>query len=98
MVEDVRVFINGTQYGTTTDKKGRFELELAPNWTPIAGGTVELLFMGNPFDFEEQTVSVNVRDTPLPGPLVVRMKSIEHRGQIVGLIEWPVPPVEPPRK
>jgi hypothetical protein len=51
-VAQVRVFINGSQYGTVTDEQGRFELRMLRNWELIASGTVELRFVGNPFDFK----------------------------------------------
>jgi hypothetical protein len=97
-VAGVRVLINDTQYGTTTDEKGNFELTLARSWAPIASGTVALKFLGNPFSFQEQTVSVNVRATPQPAPLAVRLASIPNRGQVMGKIRMPEPPVAPPQK
>ncbi|OGX87969.1 carboxypeptidase-like regulatory domain-containing protein [Hymenobacter glacialis] len=94
----VNIFINGTPYGTVTDEQGRFELRMAPDWAPLAGGTLELRFVGNPFDFKEQTLSLNTRTTPPPVPLVVRMKSVPRRGQVVGKVQMTAPPVMPPRK
>ncbi|MBD2769081.1 carboxypeptidase-like regulatory domain-containing protein [Hymenobacter sp. BT664] len=97
-VQGVNIFINDTEFGTTTDEKGRFELALARNWAPLAGGTVGLRFEGNPFQFVKQTVNVNVRATPQPGPLVVRLESVPNRGQIMGKIRMPAPPVKPPQQ
>ncbi|WP_035562030.1 carboxypeptidase-like regulatory domain-containing protein, partial [Hymenobacter sp. IS2118] len=94
----VNIFINGTQYGTVTDAEGRFELRMAPDWAPLAGGALELRFVGNPFDFKEQTLSLNTRTTPQPAPLVVRMESVPRRGQVMGKIRMPEPPVAPPQK
>jgi hypothetical protein len=93
----VRVLINDTQYGTTTDEKGNFELTMARTWTPIAGGKVALKFLGNPFDFQEQTVAVDLRATPKPAPLLVRLASIPDRGKVMGRIRMPEPPLAPPK-
>jgi len=93
----VRVLINDTQYGTTTDEKGNFELTMARTWSPIAGGKVALKFLGNPFDFQEQTMTVDVRATPKPAPLVVRLASIPDRGKVMGKIRMPEAPVAPPK-
>ena len=98
VVPQVSVFINGTQYGAVTDEQGRFELRMARDWAPLAGGAVALRFVGNPFDFNEQKVSVNTRSTPPPGPLLVRMESIPNRGQVMGKIRMPEPPVAPPQQ
>jgi hypothetical protein len=97
-VAGVRVLINDTQFGTTTDDKGNFELTLARDWAPIAGGAVALKFLGNPFDFQEQTVKLDLRATPQPAPLVVRLQSVPNRGQVMGKIRMPEPPVKPPQK
>ncbi|WP_046243614.1 carboxypeptidase-like regulatory domain-containing protein [Hymenobacter terrenus] len=96
-VVGVNIFINDTQFGTTTNEKGQFELALARDWAPIATGTVALRFEGNPFDFVKQTVSVNIRATPQPEPLVVRMESVPNRGNVMGKIRMPEPPVKPPQ-
>ena len=97
-VAGVRVLINDTPFGTTTDAKGQFELVLARSWAPIAGGKVALKFLGNPFDFTEQTLTVDVRATPQPAPLAVHLASIPNRGQVMGKIRMPEPPVTPPQK
>ncbi|WP_201982672.1 carboxypeptidase-like regulatory domain-containing protein [Hymenobacter rubidus] len=96
-VAGVRVLINDTEFGTTTDEKGSFELTMARTWAPIAGGKVALKFVGSPFEFEQQTVNVDVRATPRPAPLVVRLASIPNRGQVMGKIRMPEPPVAPPK-
>jgi hypothetical protein len=97
-VAGVRVLINDTQFGTTTDAKGQFELVMARSWAPIAGGKVALKFLGNPFDFTEQTVTVDVRATPQPAPLAVHLVSVPNRGQVMGKIRMPEPPVTPPQR
>ncbi len=97
-VAGVRVLINGTEFGTTTDDKGNFELVMARTWAPIASGKVALKFLGNPFDFKEQTVTVDVQATPRPAPLLVRLASVPNRGQVMGRIRMPEPPVSPPVK
>ena len=98
VVPQVSVFINDTQFGTVTDEQGRFELVMASGWGPIAGGKVTLKFVGNPFDFQEQTLKLDTRATPRPAPLVVRLASVPNRGQIMGKMRMPEPPVKPPVK
>ena len=93
----ISIFINGTKVGTTTDAEGRFTLTLARSWAPIAGGKVELKFVGNPFNFQEKTVALDVRATPRPKPLAVHLESIPNRGQVMGKIRMPEPPVMPPK-
>ena len=97
-VPQVSIFINNTEFGTVTDAQGRFELVMAPDWAPIAGGTVELRFVGNPFNFQEKTVKVNARSRRQPAPLLVRLASVPNRGQIMGKLRMPEPPVKPPLK
>ena len=97
-VPQVSVFINGTQFGAVTDAEGRFELVMAAGWAPIAGGVVELKFVGNPFNFQEQTVKLETRATPRPAPLVVRLASVPNRGQVMGKLRMPEVPVKPPLK
>ena len=98
VVAQVSVFINDTQFGTVTDEQGRFELVMAAGWGPIAGGKVALKFVGNPFDFQEQTLTLDTRATLRPAPLVVRLASVPNRGQIMGKMRLPEPPVIPPVK
>ena len=98
VVPQVSIFINGTEFGTVTDAQGRFELAMAPGWAPIAGGTVALKFVGNLFNFQEQNVKLDVRAMPRPAPLVVRLASVPNRGQIMGKLRMPEPPVKPPLK
>ena len=97
-VAGVRVLINDTQFGTTTDDKGNFELVMALNWAPVAGGSVTLKFLGNPFDFQEKTVALDLRATPQPAALAVHLESVPNRGQVMGKIRMPEPPVAPPQK
>ena len=97
-VAGVRVLINDTQFGTTTDDKGNFELVMALNWAPVAGGGVTLKFLGNPFDFQEKTVALDLRATPQPAALAVHLESVPNRGQVMGKIRMPEPPVAPPQK
>lgn len=94
-VAGVRVLINNTQYGTVTDGEGKFELRLARDWAPVAGGTLELHFLGNPFAFQEQVLPLDAR-AAAPAPLVVRLASVPNRGQVMGKIIMPEPPVKPP--
>ena len=97
-VAQVSVFINDTQFGTVTDEQGRFELVMAAGWAPIAGGAVALKFVGSPFEFQEQILKLDTRATPRPAPLVVRLASVPNRGQIMGRMAMPKPPVMPPLK
>lgn len=96
-VPGVRVLINDTQFGTTTDEKGNFELIMARDWAPIAGGSMTLKFLGNPFDFQEKTVALDLRATPQPAALTVPMESVPNRGKVMGKIRMPEPPVAPPK-
>jgi len=96
-VAGVRVLINDTNFGTTTDEQGRFELVMAPGWAPIKGGKLNLQFIGSPFDFQKQTIKLNTRSKARPAELKVTLKSIEGRGQVVGRMMMPEPPVKPPR-
>ncbi|GAA4347613.1 hypothetical protein GCM10023185_02790 [Hymenobacter saemangeumensis] len=96
-VAGVRVLINDTNFGTTTDEQGNFELVMAPGWAPIKSGKLNLQFIGSPFDFEKQTVKLNTRSQAKPAALKVTMKSIPDRGQVVGRMMMPEPPVKPPR-
>ena len=98
VVPQVSIFINSTEFGTVTDAQGRFELAMAPDWAPIAGGMVALKFVGNPFNFQEQTVKLDVRAMPRPAPLVVRLASVPNRGQIMGKLRMLEAPVKPPLK
>ena len=98
VVPQVSVFINDTQFGTVTDEQGRFELVMASGWEPIAGGKVALKFVGSPFEFQEQILKLDTRATPRPAPLVVRLASVPNRGQIMGRMAMPKPPVMPPLK
>ena len=97
-VAGVRVLINDTNFGTTTDEKGNFELVMARDWAPIAGGSVTLKFFGNPFDFQEKTVALNLKATPQPAALAVHLESVPNRGQVKGKIRMPEAPVKPPKE
>ena len=91
------VFINKTQYGATTDENGRFELVMAATWEPVQAGALVLHIEGSPFVFKPQDVPVNVRTAIQPIELKIKMQSVEGRGQIMGRIRQPVPPVKPPQ-
>ena len=91
------VFINDTQYGATTDEHGRFELVLARSWEPVRAGAITLRVQGSPFVFKNQEVVVKLPAAGPPVELVVRMESVEGRGQIMGKIRQPEPPVAPPK-
>ena len=91
------VFINDTQYGATTDENGRFELVLARRWEPVRAGALTLRVQGSPFVFKPREVAVKLPAAGPPVELVVRMESVEGRGQIMGKIRQPEPPVTPPK-
>ena len=98
VVPQVNIFINDTQFGTVTDEQGRFELVMTPGWAPIVNSEIVLKFVGNPFNFQQQILKLNTRATPQPAPLVVRLTSVPNRGQIMGKLRIPEPPVTPPLK
>ena len=95
-VAGVFVFINDTQYGATTDENGRFELVLARSWAPVRTGALTLRVQGSPFVFKPREVSVKLPVGP-PVELLIRLESVEGRGQIMGKIRQPEPPVVPPK-
>jgi hypothetical protein len=96
-VAGARVMIAGTQYGTITDEQGRYELVMAANFEPIKKGTLTLEFSGSPFAFKKQTKSLKIARQTKPVELNVTMQSIEKRGQVMGRMMMPEPPVAPPR-
>ena len=95
-VAGARVMINDTEFGTTTDEKGNFELVMARDWAPIAGGSATLKFLGNPFDFKPKDVVVDLKSAP--AALAVHLESVPNRGKVMGKIRMPEPPVAPPQK
>ena len=97
-VAGARVLIKGTRYGTVTDEQGRFELVMAASWAPLRGGKLTLHIEGNPFEFQPQSLTVPVRRGGKPITLTVRLLSIPNRGQIMGKIARPAPPLKPPQK
>ncbi|MDB5235237.1 MAG: hypothetical protein JWR44_2230, partial [Hymenobacter sp.] len=97
-VAGARVLINNTNYGTVTDEQGRFELVMAAKWGPLKSGKFTLHIEGSPFDFKPQALTVTLHRPAKPVVLTVRMLSIPGRGQVVGKIRMPEPPVKPPQK
>ena len=97
-VAGARVLIHNTAFGTVTDEEGRFELVMAANWAPLSSGKLALHIEGNPFDFLPQDLTVSVRRSIKPTVLQVRLRSIPDRGQVMGKIRLPEPPVKPPRR
>ncbi|UOQ71311.1 carboxypeptidase-like regulatory domain-containing protein [Hymenobacter cellulosilyticus] len=91
------LFINDTQYGTVTDENGRFELVLASGWEPVRAGQLTLRVQGSPFTFKPKELPVKVAGSGSPIELLIQMESIEGRGQVMGKIHLPVPPVAPPK-
>lgn len=91
------LFVNDTQYGAVTDENGRFELVLAPGWEPVRAGALTLRVQGSPFVFKPQVVPVKLRPPGPPVELLIRMKSVEGRGRIMGKIRQPEPPLVPPK-
>lgn len=96
-VAGARVLIKGTNYGTVTDAQGRFELVMAASWKPLKAGIVPLHIEGSPFDFQPYDIKLNYRKHPKPFSLTVRLLSIPDRGQIMGRLMVPAPPLKPPR-
>ena len=95
-VAGARVMVDGTQYGTLTDDQGRYELLMAASFEPLKDGTLVLVFSGSPFDFKPQTQRLKIERKQKPIALDVRLQSIENRGQVMGKIRMPEPPVAPP--
>ena len=96
-VARARVFIKGTKYGTETDEQGRFELVMAEKWPPLKGGKLVLHIEASPFDFQPQDLTVALHRPAKPVTLTVRLLSIPNRGQVMGKMARPTPPVKPPR-
>jgi hypothetical protein len=53
--------------------------------------------VGSPFDFQPKKLTLDVRRQVKPVTMTVRLLSIPNRGQIVGKLMMPEPPVKPPR-
>jgi len=96
-VAGARILINNTNYGTVTDEQGRFELVIAAKWTPLKSGKLLLHIEGSPFEFQPQDLAVPLHRPAKPVTLTVRLLSIPNRGQVMGKIARPEPPVKPPR-
>ena len=92
----IRVMIKDTKYGTTANEEGKFELIMAASFEPLKSGTLLLVFSGSPFLFKQQTVAVNVSQQDELITLNVQMNSFEERGELVGKIAMPEPPIAPP--
>ena len=95
-VANARVLIKGTNFGTTTDETGRFELIMAATWKPLKSGKLLLQVLGNPFDFQVKNLTVVLSRPTKPVTLTVRLLSIANRGQVMGRLAMPEPPVKPP--
>ena len=95
-VAGAEIFIGDTAYGAVTDAQGNFSFIMPQRWKPVRQGNVQLRVQGSPFEFTLQTVVVAV--SPAPKPLVVRLKSVEGRGQIMGKLAMHKPPRKPPLK
>ena len=96
-VAGARVMVEGTQYGTLTDDKGHYELLMAATFEPLKAGKLALVFSGSPFDFVPQTKQLKIERQQKPIALDVRLESIKNRGQVMGKMRMPEPPVAPPR-
>ena len=97
-VAGARVLIKGTNFGTTTDETGRFELVMAATWKPLKSGKLLLEVLGNPFDFQPKNLTVAISRPAKPVTLTVRLLSIPNRGQVMGRLAMPEPPVKPPMR
>jgi hypothetical protein len=96
-VGGARVMVAGTKYGVVTDEQGRYELVMAASFEPLKKGTLKLEFSGSPFSFKPQTKALKIARQPKPIELNVTLQSIEQRGNVMGKIRMPEPPVAPPR-
>ncbi|MBD2713591.1 carboxypeptidase-like regulatory domain-containing protein [Microvirga sp. STR05] len=93
-VQGAEIFIGDTPYGAVTDEQGNFSFTMKQLWAPVQNNLVSLRVQASPFVFVTQQVAVKV--SPAPAPLVVRLKSIPGRGQIMGRIAQHEPPQKPP--
>jgi hypothetical protein len=91
------VMVAGTKYGVVTDEQGRYELVMAATFEPLKKGTLKLEFTGSPFSFLSQTKLLKIARKPKPVELNVTLQSIDKRGQVMGRMMLPEPPVAPPR-
>ncbi|MDO7874848.1 carboxypeptidase-like regulatory domain-containing protein [Hymenobacter sp. ASUV-10] len=96
-VAGARVMIDGTKYGVITDEQGRYELVMAASFEPLKKGTLKLTFSGSPFSFKPLTKVLTIARKPKPVELNVTLQSIDKRGQVMGRMMMPEPPVAPPR-
>ena len=97
-VPGARVLIKGTNFGTVTDEQGRFELIMAANWKPLRTGKLLLHIEGSPFEFLPKNLTVPLSRPAKPITLTIRLLSVPNRGQVVGRIRMPEPPVKPPQR
>ncbi|RSK37501.1 carboxypeptidase-like regulatory domain-containing protein [Hymenobacter metallilatus] len=93
-VAGAEVFIGDTNYGAVTDAQGNFSFTMPQKWAPVQKNRVQLRVQGSPFEFKRQTVAVAV--SPAPRPLIIRLQSVEGRGNIMGKIMRHDPPQKPP--
>jgi len=98
-VANARVLIKGTEYGTTTDATGRFELVMAANWQPLKSGKLALHIEANPFEYLtlDRVVPIATKKPAKPVVLTLRLPPNPERGTIMGRIAQPPTPVKPPQ-
>ncbi|WP_375438028.1 carboxypeptidase-like regulatory domain-containing protein [uncultured Hymenobacter sp.] len=95
-VAGVEIFIGDTKYGAVTDEQGNFSFTMPQKWAPVQKNKVQLRVQGSPFVYKQQLVPV--KTFPAPAPLLVRLKSVPGRGEIMGKIMRHDPPMKPPVK
>lgn len=95
-VQGAHVFIKGTKYGAVTDEKGEFSFSFSADWKPAETGELLLEVSAGHFTFQPQLVTVNLKESPAPAPLTVRLLSLPQRGFIMGKAARILPPVPPP--
>lgn len=98
-VVNARVLIKGTNYGTTTDANGRFEMVMAATWAPLKAGKLQLHIEANPFEYLalDKTVPVPAKKPVKPIVLTLRLQPNPERGQVMGRIAQPPTPEKPPQ-
>ncbi|MDF7812685.1 carboxypeptidase-like regulatory domain-containing protein [Hymenobacter sp. YC55] len=92
-VPGAEIFIGDTKYGAVTDEQGNFSFTMLQKWAPVQKNRVQLRVQGSPFVHKQQLVSV--KTSPAAAPLLVRLKSVPGRGQIMGKIMRHNPPAKP---
>ncbi|WP_345058675.1 hypothetical protein [Hymenobacter glaciei] len=95
--QGIRVYIDDTKYGATTDEKGEFTLRFASDWEPARDGYLDLIVPAVGFGFKEKKLRINLQDE-ISVPFLIRLSSTPSRGRIRGLALFDRPaPVSLPK-